>query len=140
MKYLKKFESVPYDNLINPKLDDYVKDLFKQYLEIYDEDECVDCDLTQSDIIKFFDELNDEIEDSQSIEIYKVDQYLAPQTYFYGLSKAYGPLHACIKVALALKDSTLISDKVDADIIMEEQIQSKIRDLEEEIREWKTIY
>jgi hypothetical protein len=68
MKHLKKFESSS-ELKPNPKWDKYVTDLFSQYIKIIDEDGYGEQDI---DIIEFFDSLQDEIDDSESIDVWEV--------------------------------------------------------------------
>ena len=138
MRYLKTFERVQEVDLVeNSRWDSYVKELFNEYFKIYNQsDECP----YESDVIDFFNELDDEIGDSDSIEIYKVQRRHSQGLIFYGLAKAYGPNHACVKVSIGIGDAVVIHESVEAYVIEEEEIQSKIKELEEEIKEWKKIY
>jgi hypothetical protein len=146
MKYLKTFERVQEVDLVaNPNWDEYVTKLFNEYVQIYSEDEC---ELYPHDVIKFFDELDSEIEESDSIDVYKVEEISSKHnisSIFWGLAKAYGPNHACLKMALVHKYPDLIRAigimrKFEAWIIEDDEIESKIKELEEKIKEWKTIY
>jgi hypothetical protein len=137
MKYLKTFERVQEVDLVaNPNWNEYVTKLFNEYVQIYSEDEC---ELYPYDVIKFFDELDSEIEESDSIDIYKVEEHNI-SSILWGLAKAYGPNHACLKMALVHKYPDLILGNFEAWVTEEEEIESKIKELEEEIKEWKTIY
>ena len=66
MKHLKKFENVSSELKANPKWDSYVTDLFNQYMKVIAENEYGEQDI---DIIEFFDSLQDEIDDSESISV-----------------------------------------------------------------------
>jgi hypothetical protein len=146
MKYLKTFERIEEVDLVaNPKWDDYTTDLFNQYCKIYTEDGSM---LFPKEVIDIFNEAQDEIEESDSIDIYKIEhvgskkggRYYDDHNIFYGLAKAYGPIHACIKLAIAHGDCDILLLINDAYIIEDDEIESKIKALEEEIKEWKTIY
>lgn len=57
-----------------------------------------------------------------------------------GLARAYGACHACLKLALELKNPDLIGDSTEAYIVEEDTIQDHINRAKEEIKKWETIY
>jgi len=140
MKHLKKFENVSSELRANPKWDKYVTDLFIQYIKLWDEH----CSMVESEVINFFDSLQDEIDDSVEIEIWAVDRYYGSKNnrthHFLGLAKAYGAQHACIKMALEFKDADIIDDNTEAWMPEDEDIQSHIDRAKEELEKWTKIY
>lgn len=97
------------------------------------------------DIINFFNDLQEEIDDSEEIETWVVDVTWGkgtthPTTHMIGLAKAYGACHACLKLALELKDPDLIGPDTQAYIVEEDTIRGHIDRAKEEIRKWETIY
>lgn len=146
MKHLKKFENMNgeeitkhfHDLLVpNPKWDDYITDVFNQYVEIYDER----CTVIEDKVIKFFDSLQEEIDDSEKIEIWAVTRYYGSNdSEFIGLAKAYGAQHACIKLALEFEYPDIIDDDSEAWIPEEKDFQNHIDIAKKEIEKWTKIY
>jgi hypothetical protein len=136
MKHLKKFESSS-ELKPNPKWDKYVTDLFSQYIKIIDEDGYGEQDI---DIIEFFDSLQDEIDDSESIDVWEVYTSYGKAKHFLGLVKAYGELHAYTKMSIEFRDPEIIMNNSQAFVPEEEEIESHINRLKEEMEKWTKIY
>jgi len=136
MKHLKKFESASDDLKPNPKWDKYVTDLFNQYIKIIDEDGYGEQDI---DIIEFFDSLQNEIDDSESIDVWEVYTSYGKTKHFLGLVKAYGELHAFTKMSLEFRDPEIIMNS-EGFVPEDEEIESHINRLKEEMEKWTKIY
>jgi len=146
MKYLKTFERIQEVDLVaNPKWDEYVTELFNQYVKIYDED---DSGLYPYEVILVFDDLQEEIEESQEIEVWVVEHKIGKEFHFGGLAKSYGPIHARIKVAIATNWADWITEESTETYMPEDdeiedrirQLENKIENIQDEIKQWKTIY
>ena len=125
MKHLKKFESTSSELKPNPKWDKYVTDLFNQYMRLISEDGYGEQDI---DIIEFFDSLQDEIDDSESIDVWEVYTSYGKTKHFLGLVKAYGELHAYTKMSIEFRDPEIIMNS-EAFVSEEEEIESHINRL-----------
>jgi len=136
MKHLKKFESTSSELKPNPKWDKYVTDLFNQYMRLISEDGYGEQDI---DIIEFFDSLQDEIDDSESIDVWEVYTSYGKTKHFLGLVKAYGELHAYTKMSIEFRDPEIIMNS-EAFVPEEEEIESHINRLKEEMEKWTKIY
>ena len=136
MKHLKKFENTSNELKPNPKWDSYVSDLFNQYMKMIKDDGYGDQDI---DIIEFFDLLQDEIDDSESIDVWEVYTRYGKSNDFLGLVKAYGELHAFTKMSIEFRDPEIIINS-EAFIPEEEEIESHINRLKGEMDKWTKIY
>lgn len=136
MKHLKKFENTSNELKPNPKWDSYVSDLFNQYMKMIKDDGYGDQDI---DIIEFFDLLQDEIDDSESIDVWEVYTRYGKSNHFLGLVKAYGELHAFTKMSIEFRDPEIIINS-EAFIPEEEEIESHINRLKGEMEKWTKIY
>jgi hypothetical protein len=136
MKHLKKFENTSSELKPNPKWDSYVTDLFNQYMKMIKDDGYGDQDI---DIIEFFDSLQDEIDDSESIDVWEVYTRYGKSNHFLGLVKAYGELHAFTKMSIEFRDPEIIINS-EAFIPEEEEIESHINRLKGEMEKWTKIY
>lgn len=144
MKHLKRFK-INENIELEPKSnwDDYVKELFQKYMELVKRDE-VNMEHYREDIMWFFDELQDEIDDSVEIDTWVMET----KNYLVGLVKAYGRKHAMIKLSLETEDVDLIFESEDSLWVPEEgdiednisRLESKIESLKGEIEKWKKVY
>jgi len=144
MKHLKRFK-INENIELKPKSnwDDYVKELFQKYMTLfnYNDGDIIDY---EDDIMLFFEELQDEIDDSVEIDTWVFET----KNYLVGLVKAYGPKHAMIKLALETEDIDLIFESEDSLWVPEEgdiednisRLESKIESLKGEIEKWKKVY
>jgi hypothetical protein len=139
MKHLKKFENISIGLKPNPKWDNYVTDLFNQYIKIVGDDDLIDEYEQDIDIIIFFNNLQDEIDDSESIDVWEVYTNYGGASHFFGLVKAYGELHAFTKMAIEFRDPEIII-KSEAFIPEEEEIENNINRLKGELEKWTKIY
>jgi hypothetical protein len=146
MKYIKTFERIREVDLVaSPKWHEYVIGLFNEYLKIYDEE---DSDLYPAEVVEVFDDLDDEIDESQEIEVWVVEHKIGKGFHFGGLAKAYGPIHARVKVAIATNWADCITEEStetympeDGDIENKiDQLNDKIENIKAVIEQWKTIY
>ena len=137
MKHLKKFENLSSELKPNPKWDKYVTDLFNQYIKVIDDEEY---DQEASFISEFFDSLQDEIDDSESIDVWEVHTRYGKTINFLGLVKAYGELHALAKMSIEFRDPDIIVNNSDVFIPEEEEIESHINRLKGELEKWTKIY
>jgi hypothetical protein len=146
MKHLKRFK-INENIELEPKSnwDDYVKELFQKYMELVKRDEVnMEFSYTPGDIIWFFDELQDEIDDSVEIDTWVMET----KDYFFGLVKAYGRKHAMIKLSLETEDVDLIFESEDSLWVPEEgdiednisRLENKIESIKGEIEKWKKVY
>jgi len=142
MKHLKKFESTSSELKPYPTWDKYVKELFHKYMTLFNYN---GGDTSyEDDIMLFFDELQDEIDDSDEIDTWVMEI----KDYFVGLAKAYGLKHAMIKLALETEDVDLIFESEDLLYVPEEKdiednisrLENKIESLKGEIEKWKKVY
>lgn len=150
MRYLKRLNenSGPTPD---PNWDEYVVRLFNEFLPIYlyeYEDDLRVREGADLDLFEFFNELNEEVEDSDSINIWVVEcSWSRNQPYqFEGLANAYGEKNAIIKVAIATKQPGLIFSQCECWVPDDEDIedrkshlQNKIESIKDEIKKWDTI-
>jgi hypothetical protein len=138
MKHLKKFENTSTDLKPNPKWDDYVTNLFNQYMKMIHLTKFNGWD-HDINIIEFFDSLQNEIDDSESIDVWKVYTHIGKNHHFIGLVKAYGELHAFIKMSIEFRDPEILIDS-EAYVPEEEEIEYEINRLKDEIEKWQKVY
>jgi hypothetical protein len=149
MKYLKRINENS-NPTPDPNWDEYVVRLFNEFLPIYLYEFGNDLGVREGgdlDLFEFFHELNEEVEDSDSINVWVVECKLAPNlpSEFEGLANAYGEKNAIIKVAIATKQPDLIFGGecwVPDDEDIEDNksyIRNQIVDLENKIKKWDTI-
>lgn len=153
MKHLKRYnEKVDYDKIqskrsmiSNPEWDQFVKDLFEKFLTIYDEDDGWDSGLEPSRVMHFFEDLNTEFEESQDIDVWAVEwnpyEKNPNEDNLIGLSKAYGPLHAQLKLAIEFKNQEIIDSVVIECFVPEdEDIEENINKAKKLVEKWTKIY
>lgn len=125
----------------NPKWDKYVTDLYNQYIK-----ECqpYEEDIDEEDIVDIFNELQEEIDSSEEINIYELFILIHGQDLYkntkrvVGLIKALGELDAIIRFSIKDKEPDIFN--LQADIIEEDEINSKIENLESRIKLYKNIF
>lgn len=154
MKYLKRINENS-NPTPDPNWDEYVVRLFNEFLPIYlyeYEDDLAIREGGDLDLFEFFHELNEEVEDSDSINVWAVQQFTPNSTHynkppeFEGLANAYGEKNAIIKVAIATKQPDLIFGDCECWVPDDEEIEdnksyirNQIEDLENKIKKWDTI-
>jgi aconitase A len=137
MKYLRQF------NESKSEWDSYVTDLHNQYIK---ECEPYEEEITDEEINGVFNELQSQIDDSEDIEIYEVyyqyDNSTASRNppVFHGLVKAMCPIEAIIKMSILSKNPDIFSTSCSAYTIEEEDIQSHINSIKNQLKKWETIY
>lgn len=126
MKYLKLFEN-------NNKWDKYVLELYNNYMKLEDDDDVYE----KSKIDEFFDSVQDEIDDSEDIDIWLVKEY---NGNICNVVKAYGNLHAVLKSSIELQDSYLIFDNsIEVYLAEDGEIERNIKYLESNIEHLKVL-
>ena len=150
MKYLKRINENS-NPTPDPNWDEYVVRLFNEFLPIYlyeYEDDLAIREGGDLDLFEFFHELNEEVEDSDSINVWVVECKLSRNlpSEFEGLANAYGEKNAIIKVAIATKQPDLIFGDCECWVPDDEDIEdnksyirNQIEDLENKIKKWDTI-
>lgn len=127
MKYLKLFENN------NNKWDKYVLELYNNYMKLEDDDDVYE----KSKIDEFFDSVQDEIDDSEDIDIWLVKEY---NGNICNVVKAYGNLHAVLKSSIELQDSYLIFDNsIEVYLAEDGEIERNIKYLESNIEHLKVL-
>lgn len=131
MKYLRQF------NESKSEWDSYVTDLHNQYIK---ECEPYEEEITDEEINDVFNELQSQIDDSEDIEIYEVYYHYTKPPIFGGLVKAMCPIEAIIKMSILSKNPDIFSTSCSAYTIEEEDIQSHINSIKNQLKKWETIY
>lgn len=143
MKHLKKYESkFPSQN--DPSLyEPDVYKLYEKYKSLLDEEDSV---ITEEDIRDKFLELQDEMDDMDGelplkYGVYFVEGKGSYSKYVYfGIYYAKGEMHALIKCCIDMESPSLLFDgDMRSDVLDDDYIESKIRDLESEIELWKNV-
>lgn len=151
MRYLKRINEKKSTPTPDPNWDEYVVRLFNEFLPIYLYEYDDDLAMREGgdlDLFEFFNELNEEVEDSGSIDVWVVkSKFSRNQPFqFEGLANAYGEKNAIIKVSIATKQPDLIFNQCDCwvtdDVEIEgvkSSLQNKIESIKNEIKKWETI-
>lgn len=151
MRYLKRLNEKKSTPTPDPNWDEYVVRLFNEFLPVYLYEYDDDLAIREGgdlDLFEFFHELNEEVEDSDSINVWAVQCKWSRNlpSEFEGLANAYGEKNAIIKVAISTKQPDLIFGDCECWVPEDEEIEDsksyirdQIVDLENKIKKWDTI-
>lgn len=129
----------------NNNWDKYIQDQYNLFIQ-----ECEPEKSHMDDINLIFNQLQDEVDDSESIDVYEVIsdyEYVMPNVSgegFLGLVKAMSPLDAIIKMSIIKKDTytaiAFLDEESRAEVIDEEVIDGRIESLKKELELLEVIH
>lgn len=119
-----------------------VKDLLDQFLTVinkeHTEKELEEEGLSEGNILEYFNDVQEEFDHDEEPSIYSVSLFNS----FSGLYRAYGPCHALLKYMIENSDFYPIITAykhIDVESLTEEDVNSKIKNLEIKLNMYKNI-